>query len=123
MTTTQTINQGTVDLVAQERGMHHLQPDYILAREGDMRRVKGVGCWWPRFHDSDHQAVVATIRAGKRGEVRLKAYQRKQQEIPIQLPPQELQDDLTIAFVALQATCKDPEVAKRHWRDWVSNKT
>jgi hypothetical protein len=27
------------------------------------------------------------------------------------------------AFVVLQATCKDPEAAKRHWRNWVSDKT
>jgi hypothetical protein len=38
----------------------------------------------------------------------------------MQLPPQELQNDLTTAFTVLQATCKDPEAAKRHWRDWVS---
>jgi hypothetical protein len=38
----------------------------------------------------------------------------------MKLPPQELQDDLTTAFVVLQATCKDPEAGKQHWRDWVS---
>jgi hypothetical protein len=59
---------------------------------------------------------------GKRGKRRLKAYQRKRQEFPLQLPPQELWDDLTTAFIALQTTCEDPEVAKRHWCDWVSDK-
>ncbi len=34
-----------------------------------------------------------------------------------------LQDDLTTAFVVLQATCKDPEAAKWHWRNWVNDKT
>jgi hypothetical protein len=38
----------------------------------------------------------------------------------MQLPPQELQDDLTTAFAALQATCVEPEAVKRHWPDWVS---
>jgi hypothetical protein len=32
------------------------------------------------------------------------------QESLMQLPPQELQDNLTTAFAALQATCKEPEV-------------
>jgi hypothetical protein len=27
------------------------------------------------------------------------------------------------AFIALQATCEDPEAVKRHWHDWVSDKT
>jgi hypothetical protein len=102
--------------------MHHLQPDYTLAREGNMQQLKGVGFQWPQYHDLDHQAVVTTIQAGKQGKRRLKAYRRKRQEFPLQLPPQELWDDLMTAFVALQATCNNPEAAKRHWHDWVSNK-
>ncbi len=85
--------------------------------------MKGVGFWWLQFHDSDHQVVVTTIRTGKQGKRWLKAYQRKWQEFLLQLPPQELQDDLMTAFVVLQATCKDLEKAKWHWCDWVSNKT
>jgi hypothetical protein len=100
-----------------------MQPDYILAKEGDMWQLKGVGFRWPRCHDSDHRVAVATIQVGKQGKRRLKAYRRKWQELPLQLPPQELQDDLTTTFVVLQATCKDPVAAKRHWRDWVSDKT
>jgi hypothetical protein len=87
-----------------------------------MRQLKGIRFWWPRCHNFDHQAIVATIQAGKWGKRRLKAYWRKQQKISLQLPPQELRDDMTAAFVALQATCKDPEAAKRHWRNWVSDK-
>jgi hypothetical protein len=85
--------------------------------------IKGHQFWWPQRHNSDHQAVVATIQAGKQGKRRLKAYRQKRQEFLLQLPPQELWDDLTTAFVALQATCKDPEAAKRHWYNWVSDKT
>jgi hypothetical protein len=81
--------------------MHHLQPDYILAREGDMRLLRGIRFWLPRYHNLDHRAIVATIRAGKWGKRRLKAYQRKRQEFLLQLPPQELRDDLTTAFIAL----------------------
>jgi hypothetical protein len=103
--------------------MHYLQPDYILAREGDMRHLKGIGFCWLQCHDYDHQAVVATIQAGKQGKRWLKAYRRKQQEFLLQLPPQELRDDLTTAFIALQAAYEDPEAAKQHWHDWVSDKT
>jgi hypothetical protein len=88
-----------------------------------MRQLKGVRFWWPQCHDSDHQAVVATIQAGKRGKRRLKAYRRKRQEFLLQLPPQELHDDLMTAFVVLQATCKDPEAAKQHWHNWVSDES
>jgi hypothetical protein len=38
----------------------------------------------------------------------------------MQLPPQELQDNLTTAFAALQATCNELEAVKWHWHDWVS---
>ncbi len=37
----------------------------------------------------------------------------------MQLPSKELQDNLTTAFAALQATCKEPEAVKQHWHDWV----
>ncbi len=68
----------------------------------------------------DHQAIVVTICAGK---WRLKAYERQCQKIPMQLSPQELRDDLTTAFEALKATCEEPEAAKSHWRNWVSEGT
>jgi hypothetical protein len=31
----------------REGRLHYLQPDYILAREGDLRQLKGVGFQWP----------------------------------------------------------------------------
>jgi hypothetical protein len=80
-----------------------LQPDYIFASEGDMWCFWSVGFWWPQYHDLDHHAVVATIRAEKRW---LKAYWRQCQKFPMQLSPQELRDDL-----------------KRHSRNWVSEGT
>ena len=59
-----------------------------------------------------------TIRMGKR---RLMAYRRKCQKFPLQLPPQELRDDLTKAFEGLKATCKEPMTVKHHWCDWMSD--
>ena len=80
-----------------------------------------LGFRWPRYHDSDHRAVVTTIKSGRR---RLKEYWRKRQEFPLQLPPvEQQQDDLTRAFEALKVTCEEPEAAKAHWRYWINNNT
>ena len=98
--------------------MHYSQPDYIFARERDVRRFRNVGFWWSRYHDSDHRAVIGTIRTGRR---RLKEYRRKRQEFPLHLPPIEQQDDMTQAFKKLKAACEEPETTKAHWRDWMSN--
>jgi hypothetical protein len=89
-----------------------------MVHDRDCRRFWSVGFRWPRYHDSDHRAVVATIKSGRR---RLKEYRRKRQEFPLHLPPVEQQDDLTRSFEALKATCKEPETTKAHWRDWMSD--
>ena len=100
--------------------MHSLQLDYVMVRERDRRQFRKVGFRWPRYHDSDHRAVVATIKLGER---RLTEYRKKRQEFPLQLPPVEQQDDLTRAFEALKVTCKEPETTKAHWCDWMSDST
>jgi len=48
---------------------HYTQPDYIMARAGDMSQFKGVGFRSPRFLHSDHCAVVANIREGRKGRL------------------------------------------------------
>ena len=100
--------------------MQYSQPDYVMVRERDRRRFWNVGFRWPQYHDSDHRAVVATIKLGRR---RLKEYWRKHQEFPLKLPPVEQQDDLTRAFETLKVTCKEPETTKAHWSDWMSDST
>ncbi len=55
----------------REGRMHYLQPDYNLARERDIKRLRNVGFRLPRYHDSDHRAVIGTIHTGRR---RLKEY-------------------------------------------------
>ena len=95
----------------REGKLHYSQPDYIMARDRDCRRFRNVGFRWPRYHDSDHRAVVATIKSGRR---RLTEYRRKRQKFPLQLPPVEQQDDLTQAFEALKVTCEEPETTKAH---------
>ena len=100
--------------------MHYLQPDYIFVSGGDTRRFWNVVFRWPQYHDLDHQAVIATIRMGKR---RLTAYRRKCQKFPLQLPPQELRDDLTQVFEELKVICEEPTAAKHHWRNWMRDST
>jgi hypothetical protein len=41
----------------------------------------------------------------------------------MQLPPQELRDNLTTAFAVLQATCEELEAVKQHWGDWLNAET
>jgi len=63
---------------------YYTQPDYIMARPGDICQFKGVGFRSPRFLHSDHRAVVANIRVGRKG--RLKNYRRACQKFPLSLP-------------------------------------
>jgi len=46
--------------------MHYSQPDYIFARERDAKRFRNVGFRWQQYHDSDHRAVIGTIRMRRR---------------------------------------------------------
>ena len=73
----------------REGKMHYSQPDYIMVRDWDCRQCRNVGFRWLQHHDSDHRAVVVTIKSGRR---RLKEYRKKRQEFPLKLPPMEQQD-------------------------------
>jgi hypothetical protein len=44
---------------------HHSQPDYIMAREGNIWYFWKVALQLPLVHDSDHHAIVATFHARK----------------------------------------------------------
>ncbi len=44
---------------------HHSQPDYIMAREGNIWYFRKVAFQLPLVHDSDHHAVIATFHARK----------------------------------------------------------
>ena len=92
-----------------------------MARERDARRIRGVGFRWPRYHDSDHRAVVATFRRGKVG--RLKSYRKQRQQIPLRLPPGGPYDELTTTFETMKAACIEPATKRRNCKDWVSDET
>jgi hypothetical protein len=99
---------------------HHSQPDYILAREGDIRYFQKVAFRLPLVHDSDHRAIVATFRARKTR--RLMAYHHRRQCLPLRLPP-ELHDELTHTFEALKLTCVEANPQSRGGNEWISVET
>jgi hypothetical protein len=86
----------------QRRGgrWYHSQPDCIMAREVDTKAFWSVGFRQPRFHDSDHRAVVVKISRGRKG--RLKKYRRSRQTFPLQLAPLGEQDGVTRLFGRLK---------------------
>ncbi len=81
---------------------HHSQPEFIMAREGDIWYFRKVAFRSPLVHNSDHHATVATFRTRKTR--RLTAYHHRRQRLPLWLPP-EPHDELTHTFKALKLTC------------------
>jgi hypothetical protein len=100
---------------------YHSQPDYVMAREVDTKAFWSVGFRQPRFHDSDHRAVVANIMRGRKG--RLKKYRRSRQKFPLQLAPLGEQDEVTRLFGRLKEECKETNPKKQPWNDWISEET
>jgi len=96
---------------------HYTQPDYIMARAGDMSQFQGVRFRSPRFLHSDHRAVVANIRVDRKG--RLKEYRRAHQKFPLSLPP-GLKDSNTALFDALAAKCVNPKPTRAPEKEWIS---
>ena len=97
----------------QRRGghWHQSQPDYCMAGDASVRHFRNVAFRQPRFHDSDHRAVVASIRKGKAGV--LKRYRKSRQTFPLQLPPADEQDAQTQLFGKLRATCEEEAPTRR----------
>jgi hypothetical protein len=74
----------------------------------------------PRYHDSDHRAVIATFWGGSARW--LKSYWRDQQHFPLQLSQGE-ETEQTKMFSRLVAECVKPKLHKRQGNDWISDKT
>jgi hypothetical protein len=111
-----------MDLAAAEGGCwYHSQPDYIMARESDGKAFRNVGFQQPRFHDSDHHAVVDYIPWGRMG--RIKKYCRGRQKFPLQLALLGEQDEVTRLFGRLREECQEKDPTKRPWNNWISKET
>ena len=92
-----------------------------MAREADTKAFRSVGFQQPRFHDSDHCAVVANIPRGRKG--RLKNYRRSRQKFPLQLAPLGEQDGVTQLFGRLKEECEEKDPTKRLWNNWILKET
>jgi hypothetical protein len=79
-----------------------------------------VGFRSPRFLHSDHRAVVANIRVGRKGQ--LKDYRRARQKFLLSLPIGP-KDANTTTFDALAAKCVNPKTKRAPGKDWVSEGT
>jgi exonuclease III len=99
---------------------YYTQPDYFMARAGDIAHFEGVGFRSPRYLHSDHCAVVANIRVGRTGG--LKKYQRARQKFPLSLPP-GLKDPNTALFDRLAAKCVNPKPTQAPGKDRMSEGT
>ena len=87
----------------------------------DTTAFRSVGFWQPRFHDTDHRAVVANISRGQNG--RIKKYRQSRQTFPLKLAPLGEQDGATRLFGKLREECKETDPKKRSWNDWISEET
>ncbi len=98
---------------------HHSQPNYILAREGNIRHLRRVAFRTPVVHHLDHRVVVAIFHS--RRTRRLKKYRRQRQLFPLRLPP-EPHDRLTRDFETLRLTCEKPEPKRQQGNNWILDK-
>ncbi len=73
--------------------------------------------WQPRFHTSDHWAIVVSIERVR--HVWLKLYCRRRQRFPLRLPPVEEQDQQTHLFGELQKICKENAITRRGKNGWI----
>jgi hypothetical protein len=99
---------------------HQSQPDYIMAREGDIWYFWKVLFQLPLVHDSDHRAVIATFCTRKMQW--LTTYCCRRQCLPLRLPP-KLHDKLTHTFKALKLTCIEADPQSRQGNEWISMET
>jgi hypothetical protein len=81
----QLVMPATLDIAPEALGGHWIysKPDYIIAQEGGIMKFQKVGFKSPPIHDTDHRAVIASIRKGQRGS--LMTYQWSCQQFPIML--------------------------------------
>jgi hypothetical protein len=99
---------------------HHSQPDFIMARKGNIRYFWKVVFRLPLVHDSDHRVIVATFHARKTR--RLMAYRHRRQHLPLRLPP-EPHDKLTHTFKALKLMCVKADPQSRGGNEWIFAET
>jgi hypothetical protein len=71
----------------------------------------------PWIHNSDHRAIIASIRRGQPGQ--LKLYRQRRQRFPLQLPPVEERDQQMSLFGELRKTCEEDAPTRRKQNNWI----
>ena len=97
------------------------QCDYLMARVSTRRRFRRVRLVDPRYHDSDHRAIVARISSGCRRD--MQQYRRNRQHFPITLPRNGPRTELESLFEELQSDCEAPPIRDRPANAWISQST
>ena len=95
--------------------------DYLMARETARRRFRRVRLVSPRYHDSDHRAIVAQIYSGCGKD--MQQYRRNRQRFPITLPRNGPRTELESWFEELQSDCEAPPIRERPANAWISQST
>ncbi len=97
------------------------QPDYFLGQEKLRRKFKKVGFLKIRHHDTNHQAVVATLYSGSKKKMR--PYRRRRQRFPLRLPrvgPQSEKEDM---FKELKGMCEEMPPREQPTNTWILAET
>ena len=94
-------------------------PDCFLGWERSWKQFRKVILRMPRHHDTDHQAVVATIFGGKPHLI--KRYRRQRQRYPILLPCYGPRTAQEMAFKELKSKSEPLPLRKRPTNSWISD--
>ena len=97
------------------------QCDYLMARATARRRFRRVRLVNPRYHDSDHRAIVAQIYSGCGRD--MQQYRRNRQRFPLTLPRIGPRTELESLFEELQSDCEALPVHDRPANAWISQST
>ena len=92
-----------------------------MARATARRRFRRVRLVNPRYHDSDHRAIVAQIYSGCGRD--MQQYRCNRQHFPITLPRNGPRTELESLFEELQSDCEAPPVRDRPANAWISQST
>jgi len=95
--------------------------DYLMVRETARRRFQRVRLVSPRYHDSDHRAIVAQIYSGCGRD--MQQYRRNRQRFPITLPRNGPRTELESWFEELQSDCEAPPIRECPANAWISQST
>jgi hypothetical protein len=96
-------------------------PDYILARESTQKIFVNCGIRMSAQHDSDHRAVIATIKGGDSNWV--KHYKRRRSRLLVHIPRIGPRWERDAEFETLKNQINKPTVREGRLNNWISAST